>query len=123
MKEMEQSYGNKFQTGAIQAELRREKKARERRQVDEQEGSGDSEPLLTEDPKGWGLAHVLGWSRPSRSVLTIKSCRDCFSHLSLDIHSRHHLQAHQDAPGDIREGRPSLSQIQVAPPDRQTDFK
>ena len=65
MKEMEQNYANTFQSEPVQWRLEREKKnlqSRERRQVGDQDdlGSGDSEPLLTEDPKGWGLAHVLG---------------------------------------------------------------
>ena len=65
MKEMEQNYANTVQSEPVQWRLEREKKnlqSRERRQVGDQDdpGSGDSEPLLTEDPKGWGLAHVLG---------------------------------------------------------------
>merc|ERR1712079_40605 len=64
--DMEEVEQNKPQIKSSKLNLKRENlmnKTRRRRQVGGEtgeEGSRESEPLLVEDPKGWGLAHVLG---------------------------------------------------------------
>ena len=64
--DMEEVEQNKPQIKSSQINLKRENlmnKTRRRRQAGGEtgeEGSRESEPLLVEDPKGWGLAHVLG---------------------------------------------------------------
>ena len=59
MEEMEQNYENQLPSKYF---LPRQK--RQRRQLGErdstEESIGETEPLLVEDPKGWGLAHILG---------------------------------------------------------------
>ena len=68
MQEMEQNTGINVQSN-IQSQLGKYKRnllniSRQRRQTGDvdmkEESAGDSEPLLVEDPKGWGLAEVLG---------------------------------------------------------------
>merc|ERR1711879_1025306 len=59
MEEMEQNYDDK-----LQSKYSLSTHKRQMRQVGEkdyaEESSGDTEPILVEDPQGWGLAHVLG---------------------------------------------------------------
>ena len=59
MEEMEQNYEKQ-----LQSKYSPSKHKRQRRQVGErdstEESSGDTEPILVEDPQGWGLAHILG---------------------------------------------------------------
>ena len=61
MEKMEQNYDDKLQSKYSQSTHKRQM-----RQVGEkdyaEESSGDTEPILVEDPQGWGLAHVLGKS-------------------------------------------------------------
>ena len=122
--DMEEVEQNKPQIKSSQLNLKRENlmnKTRRRRQVGGEtgeEGSRESEPLLVEDPKGWGLAHVLGEALLSQiSVRTyrlyLECCRNCLTGVSCYLHHRHHVQTHQDAHGDIRQGRPCLPQVQI----------
>ena len=82
--DMEEVEQNKPQIKSSQLNLKRENlmnKTRRRRQAGGEtgeEGSRESEPLLVEDPKGWGLAHVLGEAllsqisvRTSRLILNV----------------------------------------------------
>ena len=82
--DMEEVEQNKPQIKSSQINLKRENlmnKTRQRRQAggeSGEEGSRESEPLLVEDPKGWGLAHVLGEAllsqisvRTSRLILNV----------------------------------------------------
>ena len=59
MEEMEQNLETK-----LESKYSPSKHRIERRQVGErdptEETSGDTEPILVEDPQGWGLAHILG---------------------------------------------------------------
>ena len=120
MEEMEQNAGTK-----LQSQYSPSKHKRQRRQVGErdspEESSGDTEPILMEDPQGWGLAHILGQLSLSFSLLKshtaftpcLTSCRNCLSGLPSHLHHWHHLQTHQDASGNLRERRSRLPQIQI----------
>ena len=67
-----------------------------------------------EDPKGWGLAHVLGKVAALTCITTrVSLCRSRLLGLSGHLHCWYHLQTHQDAPGNLCQGGSSLSQIQV----------
>lgn len=84
------------------------------------------EPLLVEDPKGWGLAHVLGTlcglclihtKLPTDDlyirIKRMNAFRSCISSLPSYLHHWHYLQTDQNAHGNLRERRPCVFKIQI----------